>query len=337
VWVVAAAVLAAVPACRNKSSAENGGSSVTGLGAVPADAAAVISFDVRRLADSQLVERAVALLLQREPSLGPRWERLAAACKLDLGNQIERVLLAIAPATKDAPQRVLIVAMGDLPEKTVSTCVQDALGAGGGKVVADKALYQASEGSREVWFGYGRADTLVLGSNRAWVEAALGKGPKLATEGALKPLLARADQAAPIWAAGRPGPVGEGLIRVTQGRMKQGPQALFVSLDPTTGLRFELGVELASEDDAKVLEEFTKIQLPTLAMAAQVLSLGPLVAKITPAREGSTVKLRLSLGMDEVNQLLVAIDRTPPDPQGSAPPSLPAQPDAAPAAPAGKP
>jgi hypothetical protein len=321
-WVIAVAVLAAVPACRNKSSADGGGSAVTGLGAIPADAEAVMSFDVRRLADSQLVERAVALLLQRDPSLEQRWARVATACKLDLGNQIERVLVALAPATKEAPQRVLMVLMGDLPEKTISTCLRDALGAGGGKVVADKALYQATEGSREVWFGYGRADTIVLGANRAWVEAALGKGPKLATEGALKPLLARADQAAPIWAAGRAGPVANEMLRVTQGRMKQPPQAYFVSVDPTTGLRFELGVELASEDDAKVLEELAKVQLPTLAMAAQAFSLGPLVAKITPSREGPTVRLRLSLGMDEVNQLLVAIDRKPPDPQDS--PAAPA-------------
>lgn len=334
-WLVVAAALAAAPACKSRSSADGSAAAVTGLGAVPADAEAVISFDVRRLAGSQLVERSVALLLQRDAELAARWERLAAACHLDVEKQVERVLLALAPATKDTGQRVLMVVTGDLPEATLATCVQTAVGSGGGQLVSGKTLYQVTEGPRVIWFGYGRPDTVVLGSSRPWVEAALGKGPKLATDGALKPLLARADQAAPIWAAGRPGPVGEGLIRVTQGRMKKGPQALFVSVDPTTGLRVEIGVELATEDDAKVLEELAKIQLPTLAMAAQAFSLGPLVAKVTAAREGATVKLRLSLGMEEVNQLLVAIDRTARDPQDSAPPSQPGvtpQPDAAPAA-----
>jgi hypothetical protein len=322
--VVLAAVLAAAPACKKKPPAEGSPMSVTGLAAVPADAEAVISFDVGRLVDSQLVARAAELLLQREPGLAAQWSRLATACQIDVRTQVSRVLLALGPAQPKAGARWLMVVTGDLPEARFALCVQNAAASGNGELAVrtsgGRTFYTVKEAGRTIWFGFGQPDTVVLGVDQGWVEQALAAGPKLADTGALRPLLARADQAAPIWAAGMLDPkVTAGLVRSVGGAMKQGAKAVFLSVDPSTGLRFELGADLHSEDDAKALEEFAKTQNSVIAMAAQVVSLGPLVAKLATARNGTHVTFGLSLSMDEVNQLLRAIDSPPEDPQDSAP------------------
>jgi hypothetical protein len=323
--VLGVAALAAVPACKKKPADEAAATAVTGLAAVPADAEVLISFDVVRLADSQLVQRGVELVLRGNPTLAGQWSRLAQACQIDARNQIRRVLLALAPATKEGvAQPGLMVISGELKEATLATCVKTAVGTGGGDVAAKttrgRTIYTVTEGNRIVFFGFGQADTVVLSSNAAWLEAALGPGPKLADTGALKPLVGRADQAAPLWAAGLPGAaITAPLVKSTAGAMKKGPQALFLSVDPSTGLRVELGVDFATEDDAKVLEQFANAQLPTLAMFAQIKSLGPLVAKVAATRAGTSVTIGLSASMAEVNQLLQAIDSPPENPQDSAP------------------
>lgn len=332
-----AVALALVAVGCNKKPADSAGvPAVTGLAAIPADATAVMSFDVGRLVGSQLVDRGIALVLARDPSLAAKWQRMAAACQLDLRAQIRRVILALGPPGKGgAPGPGLMVVSGDFSEATISACVKNAVGTGGGEVTArtqnGRTIYAVVDGKQSQWFGFGQADTVVLGSQVAWVEQALGAGPKVADSGALKALLARTDQAAPIWAAGIPaGPVAAGLTKLIGGTMQKGPQAVLLSVDPTTGLRVDLGAELASEEDAKALEDFAKTQLPTLSLLAQVRSLGPLVAKLAPTRTGTSVAFHISLSIEELNQLLQAIDRPAEDPQDSAP-SVDAAP--APAAP----
>jgi hypothetical protein len=323
--IVLAAVLAAAPACKKKPAAEGSPMAVTGLAAVPADAEAVISFDVGRLIDSQLVARSVELLLQREPTIAADWSRLATACQIDVRTQVRRILLALGPAKPKAGAPWLMVVTGDLPEARLALCVQNAAATGNGELAVrtsgGRTFYTVKEpGHTTIWFGFGQPDTVVLGVEQGWVEQALAGGPKLADTGALRPLIARADQAAPIWAAGILDPkVTAGLVRSVGGAMKQGAKAVFLSVDPSTGLRFELGADLHSEDDAKALEEFAKAQNSVIAMAAQAVSLGPLVAKLATKRNGTHVTFGLSLSMDEVNQLLRAIDSPPEDPQDSAP------------------
>jgi hypothetical protein len=322
------AVIAAAHACKKKPDGAGPPAAVTGIAAIPADAEVVVSFDVGRLAGSPLVGRAVDLMLQRDDTLRARWARVAAACQIDPVAQIRRVVLALGPRTKTG-QAGLMVVSGDLAEATLATCMKTAVGTGGGEVTARSAggrtIYAVTEAARTVWFGFGQADTVVLGSNEAWLEQAFAGGPTLADSGALKPLIARADQAAPMWAAGlAPAEVTAGLVKSTGGALKRGPSALFLSVDPSTGLRVELGADLASEDDAKIMEEFIKGQLPGLSLFAQIRALGPLVAKITTQRAGTHVTVGLSLAMDEVNQLLQAIDRPAEDPQDSAPAVAPA-------------
>jgi hypothetical protein len=318
-----AAVLAAAPACSKRQGGDGSTQAIAGLSAIPADAEIVFSFDVTRLLDSPLVERSVELVLARGDKLRDQWSALAAACQIDVRKQIRRVLIALGPLTKTG-QPALMVVSGEVPEAKLATCVKTAFGKGTGEVSArtsgGRTIYTVKEADRQIWFAYGQADTIILGPNEAWVEQALAKGPKVSDGGSLKTLIARADQAAPIWAAGRPMPtVMDGLLGATGGTVKKPPQAVFASIDPSTGLRVEIGADMASEDDAKALEEFATTQLRILSLAAQWASLGPLVAKVHPVRDGAKVTFGLSLSMDEVNQLLRVIDSAPEDPQPSAP------------------
>jgi hypothetical protein len=77
---------------------------------------------------------------------------------------------------------------------------------------------------------------------------------------------------------------------------------------------------MATPADAKTLESFAKSQLALMAMAAQAKSLGRIVDKIAIAADGDLVKFRASLDIDEVNQLISALDGGGADAQGSPPP-----------------
>ena len=268
-------------------------------------------------------------------TLRDQWSALAAACQIDVPTQIRRVLIALGPIDKAGAQPALMVVSGDIPESRLSTCVKAAFGTGTGEVSArtsgGRTIYSVKEPNRQLWFAYGQADTVVLGPDQAWLEAALARGPKVSDAGALKALVARADQAAPVWAAGKLTPsMVDGLTEKTGGAVKKPPQAVYASIDPTTGLRVELGADMADEDDAKALEAFATDQLRFLSIAAQWAALGPLVAKVHPRRDGAKVTFALSLSLAEVNQLMRVIDSKPEDPQPSAPTVDAATVDAAP-------
>lgn len=299
---------------------------VSGLAAVPASAQVVIVTDVARVSHSPLVERAVDQLLTRDAELATRWQKLHDTCKIDI-SKIKHVALAIGPKQGDAPGTgpVLMVATGQLVEAELASCVRSMVGQGGGSLTATDAggrtLYTAKDGNRTMYFAFGRPDTVVLGSNEAFVREALGTGKKVSDAGSdIAGLIGRADQKAPVWAAGLVDErVRGGLVKVTNGQLK-GPKAMLVSLDPTDGAKLEVGAVMASPDDAKTLESFAKSQLALMAMAAQAKSLGRIVDKIAIAADGDLVKFRASLDIDEVNQLISALDGGGADAQGSPPP-----------------
>lgn len=333
-----AAALAAVPACKDKPADQGAPAPIAGLGAIPADADGVIMFDVPKLADSALVMRGVDLMLQRDPTIEGRWSNLATACGIGERGAIRKVTLAYGPTPAPAAQggppplpAILMIVTGDLTEATLPTCVKTAFGTGGGDVTARTAggrtIYTATEGPRSLFFAFGQADTVVVSTSAPWLEQALGRGPKVTDKtAAIAALLARADQTAPLWATGKTdGPIVAGLVRATAGLLEKGPTAVFLALDPTSGLRAELAADLASEQDAKALEQFANTQLRFLSLVAQAKSLGPTVAKLAPVRAGTNVKFAISLSPAEVNQLMQAIDRPAEVPQDS-PPSVDANP-----------
>lgn len=300
---------------------------VAGLAAVPAAAEVVIVADVAKVSDSALVERAVDQFLMKDADLAARWQKLQTDCKLDT-KKLEHVILAIGPKTGDAPGTgpVLMVATGQLVETELAACVRGIVGQGGGTLTAKTAdgrtMYQAKDGNRTMYFAFGRPDTVVLGSNEVFVTEALGTGTKVKDNAEMTGYFARVDQKAPVWAVGRVDErVRGGLVKVTSGQLKEGPKAMTVSLDPTDGAKLEVGAIMASDTDAKTLESFAKSQLALMAMAAQAKSLGKVVDKIAISVDGPVTRFRASLGTEEVNQLISALDGEGSTAQDSPPPA----------------
>lgn len=317
------ALLLALAGCGKKSSAPS--PEVSGLAAVPASAEVVIAADVARVIGSPLVERAVDQLLLRDGDLAARWQKLQDSCKLSVA-QIKYVVLAIGPHTGPQPGTgpVLMVATGKLVETELSACVRTMVGQGGGtltaKDVSGHTLYQARDGNRTMFFAFGRADTVVLGSSEAFVTEALGTGKKLLDNPDMRTWIDLADQKAPLWAAGKVDErVRSGLVRVTSGQLAAGPTAIVVAFDPTKGAKLSVGAVMATPADAKTLETYAKTQLAALGMAAQAKSLGKIVDKVAISSDGPLVRLVATLDLDEVNQLVSALDGKDVPAQGSPP------------------
>jgi hypothetical protein len=319
----------AVAGCSKKTSegaAPTG--ELAGLAAVPASAEVVIGIDLAKVAASPLVQRAVDQLLLRDADLQTRWQRFHDSCKLDLGNQVRTMLLAIGPhgAGKPGTGPTVMIANGQLAEADLSACVRAMVGQGGGALTAkdlgSRTLYQAKDGSRTMFFAFGRADTVVLGANESYVTEALGSGAKLGDDADMKRFLAQADQHAAVWAAGRVDPrVRAGLASVTAGKLTAGPAAFVAALDFSDGAKIELGAVMPTAADAKALESFAKTELGTLGMVAQFRGLQRLVDKIEVKSDDVMVRFTVKLTVDDVNQLLSALDAGPAPAQGSAPPA----------------
>ncbi len=323
------AVVAVGTSCRKKSAGPS--PELTGLAAVPASAEVVLSADVPRVMSSPLVERAVDVLLARDPDLAARWQKLHDSCKVNL-DQIKHVVLAIGPSSKPPGEQqagtgpVLMVATGKLAETDFATCVRDMVGRGGGSLTAKDAggrtLYEAKDGNRTLYFAFGRADTVVLGSNEAFVTEALGPGKKALDNPDLKRWIELADQKMPMWGAGRTDErVRQGLVRVTNGQLKAGPTAIVMSADTTGGLKLDVGLVMAGPEDAKALESFANTQKGLLGYAAQVKRAGTIVDKIAIAATAEVVRFRIELGIDDLNQLLSALDDKGSAAQDSSPPN----------------
>jgi hypothetical protein len=304
-------LLVCAAACHKKAARTP---DVAGLAAVPASAEVVIAADVPRVAGSPLVQRAVDQLLLRDPELASRWQQLRDRCKLDVGH-VHDVVLAIGPPAGNKPGTgpVLMVATGQLSETQLASCVRAMVGQGGGTLsarpVGQRTLYEAKDGNQTMYFAFSRADTVVLGTNAAFVTEAISAGKKALDNPDLARWIGMADQKAPLWAAGRVDPrVREGLVRVTSGKLSSGPEAMVLSLDPTSGAKLEVGAVMTSPQDAKTLETFAKSQIGLLAAAAQARSLGPIVDAVQVSADGSLVRFHVQLSIDDVNRILSALD-----------------------------
>jgi len=315
-----------VAGCK-KSKSSGPSAEVTGLAAVPASAEAIVVIDVPRVLDAPLVDHAIEVLLQREPDLAERWQKLHESCKLE-PKTFQHVVLAIGPHTGPQPGTgpVLVVATGKLVETELAACVRAMVGQGGGTLTAsplgNRTLYQAKQGNRIMYFAFGRADTVLMSANEASITEALGAGKKITDNPDMAKWAALADQKAPIWAAGRVDErVRAGLVKTTNNAVSAGPQALVVSIDATKGLKIALGAVMANPADAKALESFAKTQLAALAMAAQAKSLGRVVNEVKIAADASILRIDATLDSDEVNQLISALDGGGGSAQSAPPPA----------------
>jgi len=285
----------------------------SGLAAVPASATALVVADVVRVIDSPLVERAVDQLLLRDPTLRDRWQGLYNNCKLD-ARKLKHVVLAIGPReATGGTGPVIMVATGQIVESDLASCVRTIVGQGGGTLTAQdiggRTLYQAKDGNRTMYFAFGKADTVVLGSNEAFVTEALGPGKKVADNAELQGWMKLVDQNAPVWAVGKVDErVRGGLVKLTSGKVTQGPVAMVMSANPSDGIGIEVGAVMASEQDAKALESFAKAQQGLMAMAAQAKSLGKIVDKLTISAEKQVVRFKAALTAADINLIISALD-----------------------------
>jgi hypothetical protein len=299
---------------------------LTGLAAVPATAEAVLSADIAKLAGSPVVDRVAEQVLQHNPELSDRWHRLKDDCKIDLVKQVKRVMLAIGPHPGPDPGTgpVLMIVVGSIAEAELKDCVAKLVGGGGGtltgKAVSGRTLYLAKDGNRTMYFAYGRPDTIVLGSNEAYVTEALGTGKKAPDNPDLTTWLRLVNQNSSLWAVGRTDArVREGLVRLTGGKLSTGPAAYTAMADLSDGANLSLGVVMSQPEDAKNLESFVKSELALLTAAAQWKSLGAVVGKIAVSVEDDVVHFRAPLTVEDLNLLLSALDGGTPPAQDSPP------------------
>lgn len=329
---VAAGLALSVAGCGKKSSQKDGAGALagelTGLAAVPATAEVVIGADIAKLAGSPVIERVTEQLLLRNPPLSERWQKLKDSCKVDLVKQVKRVMLAIGPNAGPTVGTgpVLMIVVGSIPEADLKDCVGKLVGTGGGAVtgkpVNGHTLYVAKDGNRTMYFAYGRSDTVVLGSDEAYVTEALGTGKKATDNPDLSRWLGMVNQGSALWAAGRVDPrVRDGMVKFSEGKLSAGPAAFTATADLSSGAALDLGAVMAKPDDAKSLESYAKGELALLVAAAQMKSLGSVVGKVTVKAENDVVHLRAPLTVEDLNQLLSALDGSKPPAQDSAPPA----------------
>ncbi|MEO6777807.1 MAG: hypothetical protein ABI467_33105 [Kofleriaceae bacterium] len=313
--------------CGKKSSSGGLSADVTGLAAVPATAEVVIAIDVQRVVGSALVEHAADMLLERDPVLAERWKQLHDTCKLDL-KSVDHVVLAIGPHAGPQPGTgpVLLVATGKLVETELAACVRSMVGTGSGGLTAsplgNRTMYQAKDGKRVMYFAFGRPDTVIMGANEQAITEALGTGKKITDNPDFAKWLALVDQKAPIWAVGRVDDrVRDGLVKVMKGGVSAGPTAMVASIDPTAGVKIELGAVMTSPADAKALESFANTQLAALGMVAQAKSLGTIVDQVKITADASLVRFAANLDMTAVNQLISVLDGGGGSAQSAPPPA----------------
>jgi len=324
VLLLVAVLFAACGKKRNDAPAPE----IVGLAAVPASAEIVIVVDVEKIVASPIVERAFEQLLARDPTLSQSWEHVRDACKLNV-DKIKHLTIALGPPANPAKPgtgAVLMVATGAIGETELSTCVRSLVGKGGGTLTAkpldSRTLYQVKDNNRTMFFAFGRADTVVLGTNEDYVKLALGTGKKVPDHPELAAWMKLVKQNAPLWAIGRVSDrVKQGLVRVTQGALKTGPSAFIASLDLTDGAKIALGAVMANAEDAKALESQAKAQLGALVMIAQFKSLGTMVEKLKISTSENIVRFDAALSMDDVNHVLSMLDGSPAPVQDSPPPS----------------
>jgi hypothetical protein len=314
------ALVMAVACTKKKKDGGVAAEQVSGLSAIPASARVVIGATPERLADSAVVARAFARLLERDADLALRIDRLAQGCGLDWRTRVRSLHVALTDA---APQPLLVVT-GKLVEADIAKCVQTTVGAGGGSMTVEQAdgrtLYHVVEGERSMWFAFGRSDTVLLSGSRDLVIAGLGDGEKVLDDPEMRALIERANTRAPLWAVGQVDhELGERLQKLTRGKVSTPPRAFLASLDPSDGLAAELSAVTASVEEAKALETQVETMLALLAMAAQAKGLGPAAGKLTSRQDGDIVHVGVALTDEELKSVLSTVDTGPAPPQDAGP------------------
>lgn len=332
-WCYAAVVLlAAAAGCKEKSKKSGHGAEavadIEGMSVMPASIDAVLGADVPALARSELIDRAVTRMFLGDPGLRKAIDELFAGCGFRPERDIRTVLVGmdVDGAAAAGSERTLLVASGRIAEGKIASCVSQHMTAMGGTLVESsvggRTHYHADAptGRQDVWFAFGSEDTVVVSSTAELLAEALGKTPRLADDRTLATLIDRARKpGAALWAAGKlPPEVGKGLASASGGTLSA-PTAIFGDLSVEKGLSAEIGIEMASPEEARSAVSLAKRQLELLAQVAQKWHLGLLVARIRASAAERTLLLQITLGNNELAEVLAPIDTPGPGQQTTAP------------------
>jgi len=317
-----ALVVALAPACAGKKRGEHATAAlpaIDGLAAVPASATVVIGADVTRLADSELVRRAIAAMFERDPELEQRLARLTADCKIDPARDIRGITIGMGRE----PDQVVLIAAGRFDEAVLTGCLHRHMSEGGGSLTTrtsgGRVYYLAKDGDHEVWLTLGSGGSLALSPSQAWLEEAVGTGAKAADNAALMDAVHRIDDGKTLWAAGLvPDRVGHGLVEATHAAIESEPRAIYGDLALGDGVRARMGVMMATPEDAKALESKATFELALGSLVAQEWGLGPIVNRVHARAEGAILEIELALSPVEVNELLEALGNAEVDTGGGA-------------------
>lgn len=289
--------------------------SLEGLGALPADTQVVVGANVAKLRESSLARRAIGQMLATNPEDAARLDALVTRCKLDPARDLDSVIVGLGRG--GSRREVVLVAKGRFDEAGLVECVRASLAEKGGaleeRTIAGARAWVARPPRAEhpVAFAFGAPGTLLVASGEEWLAKAMNAdAPKIEAAPAMMRLVEGADVAAALWGAGVMTPdVGGRLPEITGGAVKAPATAIFGHLRVTDGVKVELNLEMASEDDAKALAQFTKGQVAQFAMLAQAYGLGAVVGEIKPSSRERTFRVVLDLDAAELAQLEAAIDK----------------------------
>ncbi|HTM23087.1 MAG TPA: hypothetical protein VL172_21350 [Kofleriaceae bacterium] len=308
--LLACTALALAPACGKKRTEKGAPAlpALDGLAAVPASATVVIGIDVPALAGSELVRRAVQAMFERDPELRRRLDRLTAACQIDPARDLRTLTIGMGAE----PEQVVLVAAGNFEEAALSTCLNRYMAESGGSLttvtVGDRVFYLTHGTDGDVYLTMGGAGTLALSPSRAWLEEAVGGGPKASTHPVLADAIGRIRDGRTLWAAGMvPEKVGKGMIDATHGQIEERPRVFFGDLRLDDGVQARLGAIMASPEDAKTLETKAVFELALGSLVAQEWGLGPLIARTRAHADGQILEIELGLTPVEVNEVLTAL------------------------------
>lgn len=289
-----------VGGCGDHASRETGAEAAPamGLAAIPDSAQVIVVADVKKLAASPLVARAVHEMMARDAALKARFEVMSAACGVDFSTDIDRALIGLG----DDPGEVVLVVDGRLRATDLAACAGGSLRKGGGNVtsaeVGGHPAYHAvsGDGRTDVWFAQTGAATVVSAASEDYLAAAIGNGPKIETDKGLGALLSRAKKGAGLRFAGRISPaVGHGIVTRTGGQIAAPPKAVAGHVALADGLDLELSFIMASPADAAAVAAIAPAQLAVLAQVAQQYRLGSLVEAIDVTHKDDVVTVSVAL------------------------------------------
>jgi hypothetical protein len=280
------------------------------LSALPAGTRFVVSIDIARLRSSALWSR-VAALAEESPEDKQRLERLTRRTGLDPLRQIHRIVAAFPDNPRAQGTFALIIEGEGFDEQRLVAFAREDSGA---------KLEPRTRGRRRLWSsGAGRPAAFFDGTTRvvlgagAWADtmADLADGApgvrSAADDLELVHLVARGQPSRALWLAALvPLDVRQALMADPRLDSAGSVTRLAAGADLGPGLTAELVADLSNAADARTLEGriATTVRESKRNAKLLMLGLGPYLDALEAHADGPTLRVKLTLGEPQLNDLL---------------------------------